>query len=342
VCCINGKGEFFDELVARGVPAASLEAGHSRSTTPAALLRLTRVMLAHRPHVVMAHGFKAGVLGRVAARLARVPCAIIWKHNAGHLGRHGVVDRLGEALLGRWTTRYFASNNAQLVYLIGYLHLEPAKIRVVYTSVDLADYVPEAVREPGLAASLGIDSGDFVVAVLAVLRREKGLETMVQAAKIVSERVPGARFLLIGDGPERHRLERLAVELGVVSAVRFLGNRSDVPALLELADVAALSSYTIENFPSAILEAMAASRPAVCTAVGGLPELIEDGATGYLVPPHDPGSLASRLVEVAESDDRGRAMGAAARRRLEHRFPLSNTVHRTEFETESALQASRR
>ncbi|HEX5927362.1 MAG TPA: glycosyltransferase, partial [Baekduia sp.] len=112
----------------------------------------------------------------------------------------------------------------------------------------------------------------------------------------------------------------------IAGNVHFLGNRSDVLALLGVADVATLSSFTIENFPYAILEAMAVGRGAVCTAVGGLPEMIEDGLTGYLVPPKDPRALGRRLVDVAQSADHGKAMGAAARQRLEQRFAIGQAA----------------
>ena len=148
--------------------------------------------------------------------------------------------------------------------------------------------------------------------------------------------------MLIGDGPERDRLRRLALQLDIAERVVFLGSRADAPALLGCADVVALASRTVECFPYAILEAMAMRRPAVCTAVGGLPEMIEDGVTGYLVPPRDPRALAEALGRVLSSRDRGRAMGEAARRRLEERFPFAEMLRAAEHELLAALDGERR
>ena len=106
----------------------------------------------------------------------------------------------------------------------------------------------------------------------------------------------------------------------------FAGLRSDVEDVLASLDVVVLSSFTIECFPYAILEAMAMGVPAVCTAVGGLPEMIEDGVTGRLVPPKDPAALAEGIIDVLSDEDRRRAMGVAARERLERNFTLERSA----------------
>jgi glycosyltransferase involved in cell wall biosynthesis len=229
-------------------------------------------------------------------------------------------------VVGRWTTCYLGVSYRQLDYLTGFMGIDPARIRVIYNTLDPAAFGPVARRDPRLAAELGLPPGAFVVATVAVLREEKDHSTLLRAMRHVADAVPGAQLLLVGDGPDRARLEALAAHLGLSGNVRFLGDRRDVGALLGVADVAALASFTIENFPYAILEAMAAGRGAVCTAVGGLPEMIEDGSTGYLVPPRDASALGRRLIDVARSPDRGAAMGAAARRRLEDRFTLDRAA----------------
>ena len=117
--------------------------------------------------------------------------------------------------------------------------------------------------------------------------------------------------------------------------------RSDIPQILSLVDVMVLSSFTIECFPFSILEAMSAGIPAVCTAIGGLPEMIEDGVTGHLVAPRDPAGLAEGILRVLEPEGRAREMGDAARRRLEERFTLEGSVRETERVLESIVAAAR-
>jgi glycosyltransferase involved in cell wall biosynthesis len=167
------------------------------------------------------------------------------------------------------------------------------------------------------------------VGILAVFRPEKDHATFLRAARIVADRIPEARFVLAGDGPGREELEALTRELGLEERVVFAGLRSDVEDVLASLDVVVLSSFTIECFPYAILEAMAMGVPAVCTAVGGLPEMIEDGVTGRLVPPKDPAALAEGIIDVLSDEDRRRAMGVAARERLERNFTLERSAATT-------------
>ena len=152
----------------------------------------------------------------------------------------------------------------------------------------------------------------------------------LRAGRAVLDRLPRVRLLVVGDGPCRLDSERLAAELGLGDQVIFAGMRSDIPQILTLVDVMVLSSYTVECFPFSILEAMSAGVPAVCTAIGGLPEMVEDGVTGYLVAPRDPAGLAEGILRVLEPEGRAAEMGAAARHRLVERFTLQAGVRETE------------
>jgi glycosyltransferase involved in cell wall biosynthesis len=347
VLCVKGIGPLHDELRASGVEVLCLHAGERRRALPVAFAALVRELRGRRAEVVVTHGLSANVLGRLAATLARVPVRITWKHNCGHLGRHGLLERCSERLLGPLCTRYIGVAHGQVPYLVDYLRLPPRKLRIIHNSVEVGHYGSGGERqraerrgELGLG-ELGLAAGDPVVAVSAVLRREKDHATVLRAIGRLTRQLPRVKLLLIGDGPERERLRRLAAELGIAERVLFMGSRGDAPELLGCADVVALASRTVECFPYAILEAMAMSRPAVCTAVGGLPEMVEDGVTGYLVPPRDPRALAAALGRVLGSEDRGRAMGEAARRRLEERFPFPAMLRAAECELLAAFDDER-
>ncbi|MGQ0573034.1 MAG: glycosyltransferase, partial [Pseudonocardia sp.] len=125
-------------------------------------------------------------------------------------------------------------------------------------------------------------------------------------------------------------LTSLAAELGLGDRVIFTGVRDDVGELLRLMHVFVLASYTVECFPMALLEAMAVGRTAVCTAVGGIPDMIDEGVTGHVVPPRDAVALAERLVELLRDPARTEKMGRAARERLEARFTLESSVREAE------------
>jgi glycosyltransferase involved in cell wall biosynthesis len=151
-----------------------------------------------------------------------------------------------------------------------------------------------------------------VVGIVAALRPEKHHELFLQSAALIRRRRPRARFLIVGDGPLRPRLESLARELQLADAVHFLGVRPDVPELLALLDVLVLTSRMEAN-PVSILEAMATEKPVVATRVGSIPETVLDGQTGYLVPPGDAEQIADRVVELLSAPDRAEAMGRAGR-----------------------------
>jgi len=341
VLCIKGLGPLHAELTKRGVEVLCLDAGESNLAIVGALPRLAMLMRRRRIEVVVTHSLSANVLGRLAAALARVPRRIAWKHNCGHLGHHGVLERCSERLLGGLCTRYIGVAHGQVPYLLDYLRLAPGKVEVIHNSVDPGLYprtevsaqqqsAQQCATSAPRRAALGLGEHDRVVAVSAVLRREKDHATILRAIQRLVGRVPQLKLLLIGDGPEREPLRRLAAELDIEQSVMFLGHRADAVELLACADVVTLASHTVECFPYAILEAMAMRRPAVCTAVGGLPELVEHGVTGYLVTPRDPDALAAALGRVLDAEDRGRAMGEAARLRLEERFPFAGMLSAAE------------
>jgi glycosyltransferase involved in cell wall biosynthesis len=165
----------------------------------------------------------------------------------------------------------------------------------------------------------------------------KGLAALIDAAT----QLPTAQVVIAGEGPERGRLEQQATELGVRDRVTFLGLRTDVPRLLASSDVLAMPSLN-EGLGNAVLEAMAAARPVVASAVGGLSESVVSGETGILVPPGDVEALA-RALNVVLSDDRlARDMGAAGRRRVEAAFTADQAVEGTTAIWSELLASERR
>ena len=135
----------------------------------------------------------------------------------------------------------------------------------------------------------------------------------LRTAAIVREKIPAARFLIIGEGPERPALERLAGELNLRDAVQFLGNRSDIPELLNALDVFVLTSQ-MEASPVSIMEAMACGKPVVAPRVGSIDESVIDGITGYLVDPGSSSLAAERILRLLEDPALARRMGRAGTR----------------------------
>ncbi|WP_245677635.1 glycosyltransferase [Nocardia acidivorans] len=322
VICIGEEGELFAHLTAAGVPARALH--RSKRQAGPALRDLVRAMRAQRPDVVITRGYNAEALGRIAAWRAGVPNAIVWVHNYGDIEPRGRFRTAVDRILDRRTAAYFGVARAQIRYMAADLGYPESKIKVIYNGVDPSAF--EIADGRAAVAEAGIGPDDLVVGIIAALRPEKDHATFLEAARLVAEKLPAAKFLIVGDGPMRAAIEARVAASALGDRVVMAGNRPDIATLLRALDVFVLSSYSVECFPMALLEAMAAARPAVCTAVGGIPEMIADGETGYLVPPRDPAELARRLIEVLSDTPARKRMGLAARARVEMNFTLKSSI----------------
>ncbi|HWP02923.1 MAG TPA: glycosyltransferase, partial [Gemmatimonadaceae bacterium] len=169
---------------------------------------------------------------------------------------------------------------------------------------------------------------------------------LLQAFALLVQRVPRQlqetmRLVIVGGGPERSTLERLATDLGIAERVCFAGAIAHTPALPSLFDVVALSSES-EGFPNAVVEAMAAARPVVATAVGGVVDAVEHGVTGLLVPPRSPEAMAEALRAILTQPDQARRMGIAAQQRARERYHVRQVVPRLEEVYLSAVDSARK
>jgi glycosyltransferase involved in cell wall biosynthesis len=323
VVCIGDEGGLFADLLAAGVPARALHLGGKLQAGPA-LAALTAIMRDEQPDVVVVRGYNAETLGRIAARVAGVEHAVMWVHNIGDATPRSALRRTVDRALVRWTSAYFGVAEAQRRYLVDDLGYPDDRIRIIHNGVDPAAF--DTTTDPTPLIEFGWRTDDPVVAIIAELSPIKDHGTFLEAARIVVDDMPSARFLVVGDGACRAELEALSAELGLGSNVHFTGVRRDVGRLLRAVDVFVLSSVTVECFSIALLEAMACARPAVCTAVGGIPEMIEEGVTGYLVPPRSPHQLAARLRSLLSRPETARRMGRAGRRRVVSEFSLDRSV----------------
>lgn len=294
-----------------------------------ALGQLVALMRRVRPHVVHTHTAKAGTLGRLAARLTGVPVIVHTYH--GHIfhgyfspGRTRVFLGI-ERMLARWSDCLLAVSDTVRRELLALGVGTPDRFRVLPLGLDLDRYVTAGARRGELRAELGLSPEVPLVAIVARLVPIKAHEVFLEAARRIQAVLPAARFLLVGDGERRQALERLAAALGLGAHVRFLGWRRDLERVYADAWVVALTSRN-EGSPVSLIEAMAAGCAVVATRVGGVPDLIEDGVTGRLVPPDEPAALAEAVVGLLRDADRRRALGGAARRRVVPAFAAERLV----------------
>jgi glycosyltransferase involved in cell wall biosynthesis len=215
--------------------------------------------------------------------------------------------------LARGVDRYVAVSRDVADELASRFRWPAAKIDVVYNAVRLEAF--DSPAPAGLRAELTSGQDRPLVLTCARLDEQKGHPVLLRAAA----ELPDVAFAFAGEGPERAALEALAAELGVADRVTFLGRRDDIPQLLAVADVFALPSF-YEGSSLALLEAMAARRALVSSAIGGTDELIDDGEDGLLVPPGDAVALAAALRRLLGDEELRERLGARARQRVERDF----------------------
>jgi glycosyltransferase involved in cell wall biosynthesis len=205
--------------------------------------------------------------------------------------------------------------------LVAELSIPPARVTCIATGVDLARFDPEV--QGMLHQELGIDPEVALVGMISVLRSWKGHATFLDAAaRLLGDSKRPVRFVIAGDGPGRDELAGKIAQGPWKGPVTLLGHRTDVPNLLASLDVLVLPSYAHEGIPQIILQAQAMSCAVVATTIGGIPEVVEDGVTGLLVPPRDPEALAEKISSLLEDPGLSARLGQAARLRIEKHYSL--------------------
>lgn len=324
IACFRLEGQFAPQVAALGLPVHELGVGR-RIYGPAglrALVRLVHLVLRTRPQVVHGYLFGPNLFAAIAGRLCGVPAVVVAKRNmdAFETPRQVAVERL----VHRLATHVTAVSEAVAGSVVA-LGVPRDRITVIPNGVDAARFGRAVPDRP----ALGVDGAARVVGSVGCLAARKDYGTLLEAlAELERRRIP-FRAALVGDGPERAALEARAASLGLGSRVRFLGERPDVERLLPAMDVFVLSSRE-EGIPNALLEAMSAGRPAVATRVGGTPEVMRDGETGWLVPPAAPQALAEALAEALTRPEEARRRGEAARRHAREALDIGVMVRRHE------------
>ncbi len=309
-------GEVEAELRAAGVDVVSLALGPRLVAVRAAraIVRAAAALRADGVQVVHGYQWRPALVGAIAARLAGVPLVLASKRS---LTGDDTRARRAWRLIARQVDTIVV--NADALRREGEAHGMAARWALIPSGVDVQRFEngPSAAEAK---RALGLDPRRPVVGTVGRLESRKGHEHFLHAARTMLGRANGVRpqVVIVGAGPLRAELVRRAAELGVAEIVRFTGRLADVRLALAAMDVFVLPSNA-EGMSNALLEAMAARRPVVATAVGGTCEVLAGGA-GVLVPPGNPGALASEIMQLLADPTRAARLGEAARRQVEQRF----------------------
>jgi glycosyltransferase involved in cell wall biosynthesis len=320
---------FLDEVRRHGFEGLALE-----RDTPhllAAAREVAALLQRLGADVLCVHGYKAGMLGRWAARRQQLPVVAVsrgWTGEDLKVRLYEALDRFGL----RWMDR-----------IVCVSHGQAAKVLRAGVPAGRAVVIPNAIHPERFAAPDPADRRrlrDFfptppgrVVGAAGRLSPDKGFAVFVEAAALAARADPALGFVLFGEGPLRQKLERQAAVAGLAGRFVLPGFRTDLDRFIPFLDLLVLPSFT-EGLPNVVLEAFAAGVPVVATAVGGTPEVVEDGTNGFLVPPADAAALARRIRDALATEEGGREFGRRGRERVlrEFTFPAQARAYQRLFQ----------
>ena len=282
-----------------------------KALLPLEVARLAVWLIRNRVELVNTHSSNDGWLAGLAARMAVRPILI--------RSRHIEVDypnRFWSGVAFRVLPHRVITTSQRIAdRLVSELGISPARVTCIATGVDLARFDPQV--EGTLHRELGVDPETALVGMISVLRSWKGHATFLEAAaRLLTEGKRRVHFVIAGDGPGRADLEAKIAQEPWKGKVTLLGHRADVPNVLASLDVLVLPSYAHEGIPQIILQAQAMACAVVATAIGGIPEVVEDGVTGLLVAPRDAEALAENIGALLDDPALSARMGQNSRRKI--------------------------
>ncbi|MBN1311282.1 MAG: glycosyltransferase [Anaerolineae bacterium] len=325
VCSLTPKWTMFDRYQ---LPHVDRIVCYKRAgMDPAIIFRLARIMYKGNYDIVHTWLYTANTWGRVAARLAGVPVVI------GSL-----------RVASGWQNRFRTFMSQCLVPLVDVMVANAQAVRdsdastllirpeyeVIYNGVDTKRFLPVAPKLiTQTRSSLRLPENGPLIGTVGRFDPQKDYRTWLQMASHVQASLPGARFVIVGDGEFRRAIEAWIVELGLENNVMLLGSRPDIENIMPVFDVFVLSSR-YEGLPNVILEAMSCGVPVVATSVDGTVELVHHNETGLLVKPHDALALAEAVLRILSNPEKARKMGQAGRSCAEDLFSLERMVTATD------------
>ncbi|MFO7889392.1 MAG: glycosyltransferase [bacterium] len=286
------------------------------------ILKLVTLVKNRRIDIIMTNLFYADIMGIIVGRLGKVKAVFTWEATPSS---EWLIPRrlLSYRALIPWCDKIIAVSQATAEFLIKKRKINPDKIKVIPYGVDLTKYNNKngyAVRK-----ELGLSKGDKTIGTIGRLHQLKGHKYLIEASAKIIKQYPQIKFIIIGEGEYRSRLENLVSKHKLDKYYKFLGFRDDIPELLQAIDIFTLPSLT-EGLPNVVLEAMASRKPIVATPVGGIKEAVIDGITGILVPPKDYEGLSKALCYFLENPDKAVEFGRKGRERVEELFSLQNQI----------------
>jgi L-malate glycosyltransferase len=309
LCALDQGGALVPEIERLGIPYSVMN--RRQGIDLRLMWRLYRFFARERPRIIHTHHFNQLFYSFIGAKLTGARIVHTEHSLETYEGRRKM--RVALRLLSILCRKVIAIGSDSETFMRERVGIPERKLTVIRAGIDLKAF-NESKDEA--RAALGLNAKDRVVTIVARLYPEKNHRLLLAAFAQVYEHVPDARLLIVGEGTERDAIEEEIKRLRLEERVRVLGVRRDVARILAATDVFALSSER-EGLPIVVLEAMAAARPVVATAVGDLPLVINDKETGFIVPPGDASALAATLIKLLNDESLAMRVGEAARQSVQ-------------------------
>jgi len=296
-CILREPGTLGEQLTRRGVPIIYFGDGRFN---PISIWKFVKLIRQYHIDVLHLQGFGATLFGRIAGLLTGTP-AIVHMHSYSEVAGYRFVGRVLDRLLTPWTALALAVSKPVKTFCVEQMGFRPEQVEIVHNPPPIHGFTSISEERLGkLRDQYGLEPDSPVVGSTSRLASEKGLHVLLEAFVLVLTRLPRARLLIVGDGPERTRLERQAQALDIRRAVIFAGFQSDVAAHLRLFWITATPSIWEEPCPLSVIESLAVGVPVVASRAGGIPEVVRAGKTGLLVEQGNPRQLADAISCVLE------------------------------------------
>ncbi len=321
----TGPGWVYDNLTALDIPVEIIPLRQMNGL--AFLGHLRKIIRKYHIDLLHAHLDDMNFYATLGGWLCGKPVVTTFHGLIGNWTEQKLKTRLKLAVVRHRACRIIAVSDFMRETLIDRWKMPPPRVHRIYNGVDFSVFETEDVHR-GIREEYGIPTDAPLVAAVGNIREPKGYEYLVRAAKIVREKIPESRFLIIGQGEGAllDQLNALITELDLTETVIVTGFREDIPQLLSQIDLFALTSLT-EGLSIATIEAMAAGKAVVVTASGGPEEIVDDGVTGFLVPPADDQSLAERITQVLSDHQLRQTISEAGRQSVRQKFSIGHNVN---------------
>jgi glycosyltransferase involved in cell wall biosynthesis len=337
IACLSREGQFYGQICDAGLRVVEFPLRGASMRTVQSGSEWMRFVRREKFDLVHTFDFYTNVFAVPLTRLAGGPLVLTSRRDVGDTWSW--LQRW--MLLGvfHWSDHIIANSEAARASLVNGKNPPALRVSVVRNGVDLKLFSPNG-HGTRMRQELGYPSDELLVGTISNLRPEKGYRTLLEAVPEIVQKIPQARFLIVGTGELEEELKRTVQEMGLASYVTFLGRRADIAELLGAMDLMVLPSVS-ESLPNVVLEAMSAGCPVVASAVGGCGELIQDGVTGMLLPPGQAPALSAAVVKLLRDPHLRQQIGRAARSWAEQEFDIFVSVKRLEdvYEGMLALRA---